>query len=119
MIRVSIALFCLALSAMAANLPSGFEPNLFFEPNKGQAHPRVEYFSRGAGVTAHLLDREAVLRAGKYPIRMQLVRAQPCIRCRAGASAGRLQLLRGQEPLAVEDRDSAIRTRTLPRSLSR
>lgn len=52
--------------ARTANLP------LYFEPNQGQADSRVDFLSRGNGVTSYLNSREAVFNVNGSPVRMLL-----------------------------------------------
>ena len=58
--------------------PVGRGPLLpfYFEPNRGQAHPRVQFIARGSSSTAYVLDREAVLRVGREPVTMRLLGAR-------------------------------------------
>jgi uncharacterized protein (TIGR03437 family) len=60
--------FMLATASVfaAANLP------LYFEPNQGQADSRVDFLSRGNGVTSYLNSREAVFSVNGSPVRMLL-----------------------------------------------
>src|SRR5579863_3437359 len=67
-------LFLLIAGATGAtNLP------LYFEPNQGQAHPKVEFLSRGNGSLSYLTGRDAVFTVGGSPVTMHL----------AGASAAK------------------------------
>ena len=62
--------FLLAASGVwATTLP------LYFEPNQGQAHPRVEFLSRGNGAISYLTNNEAVFTVGGSPVRMRLAGA--------------------------------------------
>jgi len=65
-------LFLLGLIAGAAgatNLP------LYFEPNQGQAHPQVEFLSRGNGALSYLTGHDAIFTVGGSPVRMHLAGA--------------------------------------------
>jgi uncharacterized protein (TIGR03437 family) len=55
--------------ARTANLP------LYFEPNQGQADSRVDFLSRGNGVTSYLNSHEAVFSVNGSPVRMRLLGA--------------------------------------------
>jgi uncharacterized protein (TIGR03437 family) len=66
----------LAIPVLAAGtgLPMSFEPNV------GQADPRVQYVSRAKGYTLFLTARSAVLSSdGKQPLRMILAGAKPVL----------------------------------------
>ena len=52
---------------------------LYFEPNQGQAHPNVEFLSRGKGSLSYLTSKEAIFTVGGSPVKMRL----------AGASASK------------------------------
>ncbi len=52
---------------------------LYFEPNQGQAHPQVEFLSRGKGSLSYLTRKEAIFTVGGSPVKMHL----------AGASASK------------------------------
>ena len=77
--RLIIAVLGLAATAMAAKPPRGLEPNLYFEPNRGQAPQNVQFLSQGAGGIASLTGSNAVLRIGNSTVRMQLKGAAPSI----------------------------------------
>ena len=80
MFRVIIGTLWLGISAGATELP------LFFEPNQGQAPPRVEFLSRANGVASYLTGPEAQILVGNSAIRMELVGAAKT----AGEGVGRL-----------------------------
>jgi uncharacterized protein (TIGR03437 family) len=61
--------FLAAAGSKTASLP------LYFEPNQGQADPRVEFLARGSGLTSYLTSREALLSVHGTPVRMHLVGA--------------------------------------------
>jgi len=73
---------CLLLSASAAlaasPAPAGFgKLPLSFEPNRGQADPRVQFVSRGPGYTLYLAPGEALLNGGADVLDMRLLGANP------------------------------------------
>jgi uncharacterized protein (TIGR03437 family) len=53
-------------------LCSGAALPLYFEPNQGQAHPGVEFLSRGHGALSYLTDDGAVFTVGGSPVKMRL-----------------------------------------------
>lgn len=48
---------------------------LYFEPNQGQAHPQVEFLSRGNASLSYLTSREAIFTVGGSPVKMHLTGA--------------------------------------------
>lgn len=77
MLRTSLVFLCAVTAALAAQQPRTLPANLYFEPNRGQAHPGVEFVARGCGLAAYLLDGEAILRAGADPVLLRLPGARP------------------------------------------
>jgi len=61
--------FLAAAGSKTASMP------LYFEPNQGQADPRVAFIARGNGLTSYLTSREAVLSVQGSPVRMRLIGA--------------------------------------------
>ena len=57
-------------------LASGAALPLYFEPNQGQAHPGVEFLSRGHGALSYLTDDGAVFTVGGSPVKMRLAGAK-------------------------------------------
>lgn len=71
MLRILTGLLALVTAAGAVTMP------LYFEPNLGQAHPRVQYVSRGNGVTAYLADNAVAFSVGGSSLVMRLEGARP------------------------------------------
>ena len=75
-VAIGVSIGILICATGAASAPSGkFTHGLYFEPNRGQAHAAVQFIARGSSSAAYLSDREAILRVGRNPVRMQLVGA--------------------------------------------
>ncbi len=85
-------LFLLIAGATGAtNLP------LYFEPNQGQAHPKVEFLSRGNGSLSYLTARDAVFTVGGSPVTMHLAGANAAKPEGIGRLPGISSYFRGQD----------------------
>src|SRR5580698_5349474 len=99
-------LFCLCLlfpasSAFAAApaTPAFGQLPLSFEPNRGQADPRVQFVSRGPGYTLYLTAAEAILSLQRQSVAMQLLGANPASTARGlEPQPGIVNYLAGRDP---------------------
>lgn len=101
MIRTSLAFFTLLYAAGAATgapAPRATLSSLFFEPNRGQAHPGVDFVLRGGNLPAYLAGGDAVLRAGAHPVRLTLAGASSAAGEGDGLLPGISSYFRGRDP---------------------
>src|SRR5580692_8502289 len=99
-------LFCLCLclpssssAAASQTTPAFGKLPLSFEPNRGQADPRVQFVSRGPGYTLYLTPAEALLSLQRENIDMQLVGANAASPARGlEPQPGIVNYLAGNDP---------------------
>src|SRR3954463_2874021 len=78
---------CLAVgdaSASAPALPSAIEDQIGFEPNRGQAGPRVRFLAHTSGGTTAVTDDGATFTLGGSTVGMTLAGASGRVRLSAG-----------------------------------